>query len=84
MEKIKTAAPELQPIPVVGSWVMVGIDLIGPMRESKAGNRYVLTLTDYFSKWPEALPIPHKDAESVAKCLASLFYRYVRLSLFNG
>ena len=38
----------------------VGIDLIGPLPETKRGNRYVVTLVDYFSKWPEAEPLQDK------------------------
>ena len=28
------------------------VDLIGPLPLTKSGNRYIITLVDYFSKWP--------------------------------
>ena len=44
-----------QPLLTIESFhVKVGIDLIGPLPETKAGNQYIITLVDYFSKWPEA------------------------------
>ena len=30
----------------------IGIDLVGPLPETARGNRYIITLVDYFSKWP--------------------------------
>ena len=47
-------------------WYLVGIDLIGPFHKTSDGNQYVLTMTDYFSKYVEAIPIPDKSALSVA------------------
>ena len=57
---------ELHPIPVTKVWHRVGIDLIGPLPETKAGNKYIITLCDYFSKWPEAMPLKSKCVEGVA------------------
>ena len=37
--------------------------------------RYLITCTDYFSKWPEAKAVPNKDATTVAKFLYSLILR---------
>ena len=48
------------------------MDLIGPMPEIPRGNKYVVTLTDYFSKWAEALPLPDKSAVGVAKFIYSV------------
>ena len=36
---------------------MPGVDLIGPFKASRYGNRYCLTATDFFTKWVEAIPI---------------------------
>ena len=33
------------------------------------GNKYIITLCDYFSKWPEAAPLPSKEATGVANFL---------------
>ena len=50
----------------------VGIDLIGPLPITSRGNRFIITLVDYFSKWPEAEAIPNKSAESVVQYLLDL------------
>ena len=34
-----------------------------------AGNRYILTIVDYFSKWAEAIATPDKSAFQVANTL---------------
>ena len=44
----------------------VGIDLIGPLPKTDNGNRYIVTLVDFFSKWPEAAPMQDKSAKSVS------------------
>ena len=51
---------ELHPIPMTKVWHRVGIDLVGPLPETKKGNKYIITLSDYYSKWPEAAAIPPK------------------------
>ena len=42
----------LHPIPIVAPWYHVGIDLV-KMTKSKNGNSYILSLVDYFTKWPD-------------------------------
>ena len=39
---------------------------------SKAGNKYVLILQDYLTKWPEVYAVPNRKAETVAKCLLDI------------
>ena len=57
-------------------WYLVGIDLIEAPTTSKKGNKYLLTQTDYFTKYVEAVPLPDKSAYSVAKALYSTFCRH--------
>ena len=73
--KFDKPAPSLHPIPVTGTWDKVGIDLI-ELPLSQQGNRYCITLTDYFSKWVEAAPIPTKEAVHVAAFLYRMFLQY--------
>ena len=42
---------------------------MGPLPKTAAGNRYIVTLMDYFSKWPEAEPLTDKSAHGVASFL---------------
>ena len=59
--------PELHPIPVKSRWNIIGIDFIGPLGpEADDGSRYILTLSDYFTKWLEAVPTAGKTASGVA------------------
>ena len=48
-------------------WHQVGMNLIGPLTETPRGNKYIVTITDYFSKWAEAGPLPNKHAHGIAK-----------------
>ncbi|KAL5475720.1 hypothetical protein EMCRGX_G025568 [Ephydatia muelleri] len=51
----------LHPIPVkIEVWHQIGIDLVGPLKLTRRGNRYLATCIDYFSKWPEAQALPKK------------------------
>ena len=56
--------------------VMV-VNLLGPLPESKNGNRYVLVIGDYFFRWMEALPVPNQEAVTVAeKLVDEVFLRF--------
>ena len=69
---------ELHPVPIHSPWYHVGFDFIGPITPaSSSGNRYILTLLDYYIKWVEAVPLPSKCATGVAASLMKvkfLFY----------
>ena len=43
------------------------LDIVGPLTETTSGNRYILTFQDDLSKFLVAIPIPHQDAETVAR-----------------
>ena len=43
----------------------VGVDVLGPFPRSERGNRYVLTVMDYFTEWPEAYSLPDQEAETI-------------------
>ena len=52
------------------------IDLAGPLPCSDKGNKYIIVVTDYFTKWPEACASPTKEAIYVANFLFDLFLRH--------
>nr|GEY72230.1 reverse transcriptase domain-containing protein [Tanacetum cinerariifolium] len=52
-----------------------GIDFMGPFPSSR-GNKYILVVIDYLSKWVEAKALPTNDARVVCKFLKSLFARF--------
>lgn len=70
-QKFDKPAALLHLIPVSDTWHKVGIDLI-ELPLTPRGNRYCITLTDYFSKWAEAAPIPTK-----ASCVAKFLHKMI-------
>ncbi|GJS70925.1 reverse transcriptase domain-containing protein [Tanacetum coccineum] len=51
------------------------LDFMGPFSESR-GNKYILVVVDYVSKWVEAQALPTNDARVVVKFLRHLFARF--------
>ncbi|GBM64250.1 hypothetical protein AVEN_167275-1 [Araneus ventricosus] len=45
----------------------MALDILGPFPVTTKGNRYVLVLMDYFTQWPEVIPIPDQEASTVAE-----------------
>ena len=45
----------------------VAIDVMGPLPRSAAGNKFIVVVVDYFTKWPEAFAVPDQKAETVAE-----------------
>lgn len=48
-------------------WQWLGLDVRGPLPQTLNGHRYMLTVTDYFSKWVEAVPVESCLPSHVAK-----------------
>lgn len=49
----------------------VAIDILGPLPLTEKGNKYILVISDCFTRWPEALAIPDQEAVTVAKALVN-------------
>jgi transposase InsO family protein len=47
----------------------VAIDILGPFPKSEAGNIWVLTMIDTFTRWPVATPIKDKSSASIATAI---------------
>ena len=45
----------------------VAMDILGPLPETERGNRYILVIADYCTKWTEAFPMSNMEAHTVAK-----------------
>ena len=51
----------------------IAIDLIGPIHPpSENGNRFILTVVDYATRYPEAVPLKKIDTETVAEALVDI------------
>jgi hypothetical protein len=68
--KMKKYAMPLQPISVEQPFSQWGLDVVGPINpKSSKGHTYILTATDYFTKWPEAVALKRVDSEELIKFL---------------
>ena len=47
----------------------LALDVVGPLPRSQAGNRYMLVVADYFTRWPEVIAMPDQRAVTVARAL---------------
>ena len=67
----------MENIPVVDvPFKRVAVDLIKPKEPaSEAGHRYILTLVDYATRYPEAVPLKRIDTETVAETLVDIYSR---------
>ena len=77
----KTSAPTRRaPMgTVTASYPMqiIATDLVGPLPESDTGNRYILVVADYFTRYMEAFPLPNQEATTVARTLVDeVFMRF--------
>ena len=71
------ARAPLQPLPCVGEpFHLVAFDLVGPIPKSVSGFRYILTMMDMFSKYPEAIPLKKVDNEAVLEGMLEIFSRH--------
>ena len=52
----------------------VAIDIMGPLPTTPSGNKYLVVICDYFTKWPEAFPVPNITAETIAHVLVDGFF----------
>ena len=75
--KGKTVKVPLGNVPLVDTpFKRVAVDIVGPIYPaSDRGNRYLLTLVDYATRYPEAAPLKNIDTETVAEALVSMFSR---------
>ncbi|MBM3428678.1 MAG: DDE-type integrase/transposase/recombinase, partial [Bacteroidetes bacterium] len=54
------------PIPTENN-TRVHIDLFGPLKTSERGQKYIMVMTDAFSRYMEIAAIPNKEAETVVQ-----------------
>ena len=54
----------------------IAIDIVGPIQPmTERGNRYILTLVDYATRYPEAIPLPSIETTRVAEAMVNVFSR---------
>ena len=55
-------------------WQRVAADLAGPLDKTSRGNQWILVVTDHFTRWSDAFPLPDAKAETVAQTLESRIF----------
>ena len=67
----------MKPIEVVTiPFYMIGVDIIGPLKTTTRGNKYILSVIDYYTKYAEAVALPNQEAVTVARALEDIFSRH--------
>lgn len=73
--RVKPVPLQVMPI-VTEPFSRVASDLVGPLAPpSSEGHRYLLTLIDFSTGFPEALPLKDIDSIAVAEALLLIFSR---------
>ena len=74
-KQLKSKRPELHPVPVKSTWYHLGMDFVGSISPpSSDGNRYILTVSDYFTKFTCAKALPSKEAQPVVSALREVHW----------
>ncbi|XP_062570645.1 uncharacterized protein LOC134232676 [Saccostrea cucullata] len=73
--KGKVTKVPLEKMPLIDTpFERVAVDLVGPMAPvTEKGNRYILTVVDYSTRYPEAIPLKGIETERVAEALVGIF-----------
>nr|XP_022307941.1 uncharacterized protein LOC111113940 [Crassostrea virginica] len=77
VHKGKVGKVPLERMPLIDEpFQRVAVDLVGPLFPATGkGNRYILTLVDYATRYPEAIALPNIETERVAEALIEIFSR---------
>jgi transposase InsO family protein len=53
----------------------IAVDIVGPLNRSRSENRYILVVSDYATRYPEAVALKSTEAVYVAEQLWKIFSR---------
>lgn len=59
--------------PVSEPMEKVTLDILGPLPVSHRSNRYILVISDCFTKWTECVPLPDQEAATIATAFVNNF-----------
>ena len=70
------ARAEMVPMPLMTQpFRRIAMDIVGPLPRTQRGNRFILTICDYATRYPEAVALPSVEAHQIAKELVTVFAR---------
>ncbi len=67
----KTKAAPMQIVRSGYPMERIAVDILGPFPVSEKGNKYILVIGDYFTKWTECFAMPNMEAATVASILVN-------------
>ncbi|KAJ8361977.1 hypothetical protein AAFF_G00407490 [Aldrovandia affinis] len=69
--------PPLQPTPWPnGPWEKIQVDIFGELQAAPAHQKYLIVVTDLYSKWPEVIATSNVTTATVITGLSDLFTRW--------
>ena len=74
--KLKSKRAPLKPVEIVTEpFKKIAIDIVGELPRTTTGYKYILTIVDYATRYPEAIPLRTTNAKTVAEALIQYFSR---------
>ncbi|XP_054040967.1 gypsy retrotransposon integrase-like protein 1 isoform X1 [Rissa tridactyla] len=71
-----TTAPKTHPIKAEDPWTAVTIDLMGPFNITNRSHKYIIVMTDLFTRWTVIFPLHDTSAAEIAKAIINVFFLY--------
>lgn len=72
----RTPKYPLVPLPVIEQpFSRIAIDMVGPLQPTTQGHWFILTLCDYSTRYPEAVPLQTTTSKDIAAALMHTFAR---------
>ena len=65
----KPARAPMVPSRVGNPMERMALDILGPLPVTTRGNKYIIVVCDYFTRWGEAYSLPNQEAVTVARVL---------------
>lgn len=66
----------LLPLPVISvPFQRIAMDIVGTLEKSSAGHQYILVISDYATRYPEAFPLHSITTPKIINALIQLFSR---------
>ncbi|XP_068033242.1 gypsy retrotransposon integrase-like protein 1 isoform X3 [Anomalospiza imberbis] len=75
-KNIATRVPKIHPIKAEDPWTAVTIELMGPFSVTNRSHKYIIIMTDLFTRWTVILPLYDTSAAEIAKAIINVFFLY--------
>lgn len=72
----RTPRYPLVPLPIVEQpFTRIAMDMVGPLPPTSQGHRFILTICDYSTRYPEAVPLQSTTSKDIANAMMHTFAR---------